>query len=749
MIFIAVLAVVVAAGSASWLLPQATAPTWEQPLNQDSGYSRELLATGNQDEVPVVGEATGYAFVRMSLVKRIDGETVLADPFSDTVFRTVTAEEERIIGANPYAIDRYGEPADGQLMLTFDDGPSAEYTTQILDVLEEEGVPATFFSIGANVVANPDVFRRIVDDGHMVGNHTMNHLTDWTESDAQNREELIATDRAMRSVADYATRLFRMPEGNAEFKPLALLQAQQLGYLHVDMDLDTWDWTYGPDEAVPVPELDGQGHIVVMHDGGLENDRTATVAMLKDLIQEAKAQGYSFTTMEPMLEDEFVPAADVESGIVDDTSTALTAAVKVAPNAVNAALFWFWTGSLAIVCLFYITLALIGHRRQKRRIWRDIPDSELPLVTVVLPVFNEEPVVARTLDSLRTSDYPNLEVIAVNDGSTDSTLQILEAYATTWPQLRVVTQPNGGKSVASNHGIMLARGEIVVTLDGDTLFEPQTIRMLARHFYDPSGKRPVGAVAGHVKVGNRRNILTAWQSLEYLGGICVNRMAEGVANAISVAPGACTAWRTEALRQAGGYSHDTLAEDMDLTLSMHRLGYSVRQENQAIAWTEAPMTIRSLTKQRLRWTYGNLQVLWKHSDMILRPKFGVLGMLALPYNLFSFFVYMILLPIIALLVVATLMAGNWQDVLVFAAFGMILHAVMSVIAISMVKESPWHLLIVPIYRFIFEPLRAYLIYAALIQALKGRMVGWYKPERTNSVIGLDEVGERADQPVTV
>lgn len=742
----AVLAVVVAVGSMSWLLPQATAPTWDQPLNQDPSYPRELLATGNPDAVPVVGESTGYAFVRIALVKRIDGKTVLADPYSDTIFRTVTAEEERIIGSNPYAIDRYGKPADGQLMLTFDDGPNAAYTTQILDVLEEEDVPATFFAIGENVVANPDVFQRIVDDGHMVGNHTMNHLTDWTESDERHREELIATDRAMRSVADYASRLFRMPEGNAEFKPLALLQAQQLGYLHVDMDLDTWDWTYDAGEKIPVPDLNGEGHIVVMHDGGLENDRSATVDLLRELIREAKAEGYTFTTMEPMLEDEYVPTSDADSGLVDDTSTALTAAVKVAPDAVNATLFWFWTGSLAIVCLFYITLALIGHRRQQRRVWRDVPDAELPLVTVVLPVFNEEPVVARTLDSLRASDYPNLEVVAVNDGSTDNTLQILEEYALTWPSLRVVTQPNGGKSMASNHGIMLAKGEIVVTLDGDTLFEPQTIRMLARHFYDPSGNRPVGAVAGHVKVGNRKNILTAWQSLEYLGGICVNRMAESVANAISVAPGACTAWRTEALRQAGGYSHDTLAEDMDLTLSMHRLGYSVRQENQAIAWTEAPMTVRSLAKQRLRWTYGNLQVLWKHSDMILRPKFGVLGMLALPYNLFSFFVYLVLLPVIALLVVATLVAGNWQDVLVFAAFGVILHAMVSVIAIRMVRESPWHLLIVPIYRFIFEPLRAYLIYAALIQALKGKMIGWYKPERTNSVIELDEINERAEQP---
>ena len=129
-----------------------------------------------------------------------------------------------------------------------------------------------------------------------------------------------------------------------------------------------------------------------------------------------------------------------------------------------------------------MVLALINNRRQKKRLWPDIKDEEWPFVSVVLPVFNQELVVAKTLDALRASDYPRMEVVAINDGSTDGTLAVLSDYARTWPQLRVIDQPNGGKSAASNHGINQSRGDIVITLDGDTLFEPQTIKMFARHF---------------------------------------------------------------------------------------------------------------------------------------------------------------------------------------------------------------------------------------------------------------------------
>ncbi len=728
-----------AAGAVSWIVPQALAQPWERPLHQENGYPRELIATGDQENIPLLGDASN-PFSRIGLVEETEAGTVLRSPFSEDVFRVLTDEERELVGDSPYVMERFGELPEKQLMLTFDDGPDATYTGEILDVLSAEGVPATFFSVGTNVVGQPELFRRIVREGHMVGNHTMTHTTAW-DNDLRNREELIGTDRAMRSVGSYATHLFRLPTGDPDNKALPILEAQQLGYLHVDFDYDTHDWEAAPGETVDLPALDGEGHIVLMHDGG--GDRTATVAALKELITEAKAQGYTFSTLAPIVPEGYLPAADTEPVLADDATALAVAGLTVAPDVVMTWLFWFGIGSLTLMSALYVVLALIGHRRQTRRAWPELPEDRLPLVSVILPVFNEEPVIARTLTALRASDYPNLEVIAVDDGSTDRTLAIMREHAASWPALTVITQPNGGKSIASNHGIMAARGEIVVTLDGDTLFEPQTVRMFARHFYAQDAKRPVGAVAGHVKVGNRTGLLTMWQSLEYISGICVTRMGEGVAGAISIVPGACAAWRKEALQAAGGYSHDTLAEDADLTMTLQKLGWAVVQENRAVAWTEAPMTVRGLAKQRLRWTYGNLQALWKHAGMLFRPRYGFLGMVALPYTLLATLVPLVFLPLTVLMAGINLAAGNWQPIAAFAAFVLAIHAVICVLAIRMVGESWTHLLVVPVYRIIYEPLRAYLLYASLLQALRGRMIGWYKPERTNSVIDLTPAADPA------
>nr|WP_277351855.1 bifunctional polysaccharide deacetylase/glycosyltransferase family 2 protein [Arthrobacter sp. SF27] len=601
-----------------------------------------------------------------------------------------------------------------------------------MDLLLREGVPSTFFSLGQNVVKNPDVFQRIIREGHMVANHTMSHIDFYEHGDVRNREELIGTDRIMRSVGGYATRLFRIPKGDPDNNALAVLQAQQLGYLHVDMDMDTLDWSYDPGEEIPVPELDGDGHIILMHDGG--GDRSGTVAVLAKLIEQAKDKGYTFTTLAPIVPTGYLPVKSYEAGLVDHATAAVNTLYMVAPPTLISWLFWFGIGSLTLMTLAYIVLALIGHRRQTRKQWSALDEASLPLVSVILPVFNEEPVILKTLQALKNSDYTAMEVIAVNDGSTDNTLAVMNEFARDWPGLRVLTQANGGKSAASNFGIAMARGEIIVTLDGDTLFESQTVRMLARHFCDPDGGDRVGAVAGHVKVGNRRNLLTAWQSLEYISGICVTRMAEGLVGAISIVPGACAGWRKEALDVVGGYSHDTMAEDADLTLCIQRLGYRIVQENKAVAWTEAPMTVSGLAKQRLRWTYGNIQALRKHYTMILRPKYGVLGMVALPYALLSTLVPLVFMPLTVVVAGISLANGNWQSIAWFALFVAVTHFVISVIALTMVKESLWHLLMVPIYRLIYEPLRAYLLYAALIQAMRGQVVGWYKPERTNSVI---------------
>ncbi|SLK13840.1 bifunctional polysaccharide deacetylase/glycosyltransferase family 2 protein [Arthrobacter sp. P2b] len=714
------------------ILPAATAPVRPAQQNQAVAYPRQLLNLQDLESIPRIGPDKGLAtFHRIAVVERVDGKTLLEDPFSDAVWREATPDETLLIGASPYVVEAYGLPLERTLMLTFDDGPDPTYTPEILDLLSREGVPATFFSVGDNVVKYPDLLRRIVREGHMVGNHSESHIDFWSHDDVYNRQQIIGMDRIMRAVSNYESRLFRIPTGDPENNTLALLLSQQLGYLHVSFDLDTRDWEHGPAESIALPELSGPGHVVLVHDGG--GDRTATIDMLKEFIPQAKAQGYTFTTLQPLLPPEFVPQHNVPASIEDNVTLAALTSYLVTPNVLLTWLFWFGIGSLTILTFLFVILALVNNSRQKKRQWDEVKETEWPFVSVVLPVYNEELVVAKTLDALRASDYPLMEVVAVNDGSTDGTLAVLTEYATTWAALRVINQPNGGKSAASNHGIDESCGQVVVTLDGDTLFEPQTIKMFARHFLAPRSGKEVGAVAGHVKVGNRQNLITAWQSLEYLSGICVTRMAEGLMGAISIVPGACAAWRREALVRAGGYSHDTMAEDADLTLSLQRLGYSIVQENQAVAWTEAPLTVRGLFKQRLRWTYGNIQTLYKHRAMIFNPKYGALGMLSMPYALISVLVPLVFMPLTVVVAVISLTHGEWQAIAIFSAFVAATHMLISIVAVLMVHENLLHLLMVPAYRLIYEPLRAYVVFGSAIQALRGSAVGWYRPARTNSV----------------
>src|ERR1700760_4798882 len=344
-------------------------------------------------------------------------------------------------------------------MLTFDDGPDAKFTPQWLDVLSREQVPPTFFAIGSNIVKNPEIFKRIIREGHMAGNHTMTHIDFDEHGDFRNREEIIATDRVVRATTAYGSRLFRIPKGDPDHNVLALLQAQQLGYVSVDQDVDTLDWKVPPGNDAEVPPLDGRGHVVLLHDGG--GNRTATIRLLEKLIAEAKRQGYSFTTLAPLVPHQYLPAKGVQTYPADHATYLALQLVDRVPSTILGFLFWLGTGSLTIMSFLYLVLALLSQYRQNRVRWPDYPDSKLPFVSVVLAAYNEEKVIQRTLRELRRSDYPQtrFEVLAVNDGSKDKTLSILKDCAKEWPQLRVVHKVNSGKSSAINNGLNNARSD--------------------------------------------------------------------------------------------------------------------------------------------------------------------------------------------------------------------------------------------------------------------------------------------------
>jgi cellulose synthase/poly-beta-1,6-N-acetylglucosamine synthase-like glycosyltransferase len=442
--------------------------------------------------------------------------------------------------------------------------------------------------------------------------------------------------------------------------------------------------------------------VLLMHDGG--NDHAATLVLVERLLKAAKAQGYTFVTMASLHPDGPASFGPAPASLTDRLTHWTFWGAHVLPGLLVQILFVLGAGTMAVVSVATVAL------------------------TVVIAAYNEERVIAKTIASLRRSTYRDLEVLVVDDGSTDGTADAVRAVD--WHRVRVVTRPNGGKASALNLALTEVRSDLVITFDADTVVRPSTVGVLVRHFADPR----VGAVAGQVKVGNRRGLITRWQSLEYLTAIGLDRTAQSLLGAIMVVPGACAAWRRTAVLEAGGFDHRTLAEDCDLTLSLQRAGWRVEQDHDAIALTEVPQSPRSLVKQRFRWMFGTLQAVWKQRRMLLRPRYGVLGLVVMPYTVLSVLVPLVFLPLAYWLVVDSLLQGDVHTVLIYLGVLTAFHFVMAVVAVALMKERWWHLLVVPVYRVIYEPLRAYLLYSTALAVLRGRMVGWNKLDRHGTVV---------------
>jgi cellulose synthase/poly-beta-1,6-N-acetylglucosamine synthase-like glycosyltransferase/peptidoglycan/xylan/chitin deacetylase (PgdA/CDA1 family) len=707
------------AGLTVWLMPTALA--W----NRTASPTADSIADALPARLPLIGSGT---LLRVVQVRWIGSDPYAADPFTGRPWRRLSRAEMQQVGWNSYAIEQFGTPRQRQLALTFDDGPDPRNTPPLLDLLSRYHVPATFFDIGENVMAHPDLYRREVREGHLVGNHTYTHPQLSSHGSSRDHLQLVTTSRLMRGLDGPAVRYFRPPYGgddadSIEAAGAAILEAQQDGMATATFDVDTNDWQYGPHRTIPVPPLDGAGHVLLMHDGG--GDRTDTLVLVEKLIRSAKAKGYTFTTLDALASAPVRGQARSAPALIDRVTYWALWAVRELPGAVLQFLFVLGVGTMILVTSGNVVLALIVRRRDSRR----APPDHQPFVTVLIAAYNEAAVIEKTLLAVRASRYPALEAIVVDDGSTDGTVEILHRIAGTWPALRVIEARHGGKAAALNRGLTAARAEVVVTFDADTVVLPDTVGNLARHFADER----LGALAGLVKVGNRRGLLARWQSLEYISGITVERMAQSLLGAVMIVPGACAAWRRSAVLSVGGYSTDTLAEDCDLTLKLQHAGWRIGQDIDAMALTEAPTKPRALVRQRSRWMFGNLQAIWKHRTMLGRSRYGVLGLLVMPYAVVSNQLPLVFLPFVYLILVRALLIGHDAPVWLYLGGLTAFQFVVALCAVLMARERLWHLLIVPIYRLIYEPLRTYLLYASAIAILRGRPVGWSKVPRANSV----------------
>jgi cellulose synthase/poly-beta-1,6-N-acetylglucosamine synthase-like glycosyltransferase/peptidoglycan/xylan/chitin deacetylase (PgdA/CDA1 family) len=621
-----------------------------------------------------------------------------------------------------------GSPPGRRVALTFDDGPGP-WTPNILSVLRRDHVPATFFVIGSNAVRYRGLLAREFDEGFTIGNHTFTHVAPASVPGPLARLEVALTNSVVAGVTGREPRLFRPPYSStpdavtpADLRAYSALARR--GQIVVLATYDSEDWKRpGVDQIIrDATPRGGRGGVIMFHDGG--GNRSQTVAALQRLIPRLRARGYRFVSLESLLG---VPrgALDVPVGAIRRAQGSMlvdavvTAAIATEIALVGIAVVGFLT---ALRMVFVLVAALVQARRR-----RPSDATFLPPVSIVVPAHNEAAGVGPAVASIAASDYPTFEVLVVDDGSTDGTADVVERL--TVPGVRVVRQPNAGKAAALTRGIANAQHHVIVMVDADTLFEPDTLRRLVQPLRDPA----VGAVSGNAKVGNRSSLLGRWQHIEYVMGFNLDRRVYELFDCMPTVPGAVGAFRREALAAAGGVSGTTLAEDTDLTLAIGRAGWHVAYAPDARAWTEAPGTLRALWRQRYRWAYGTLQALWRHKSALIRRDPGPAGRRALPYLL----AYQIVLPLAAPLVDLFAVFGLvFLDPLAVAAYWLgftALQLVLAVVAFRLDGERLRPLWTLPLQQLVYRQLMYVVVFEAIVAALRGIRLPWMHNLHTGEV----------------
>ncbi len=620
---------------------------------------------------------------------------------------------------------------DKKLVLTFDDGPDPVWTPRVLDRLKAYNAHGVFFVTGTMASRHPELVERMVREGHEVGLHTFNHPDLSFQSTSRIDWELSENQLALAGAAGIRTSLFRPPYSSfsdaMDNKSWPVTQyIGGRGYITVLNDTDSEDWKRpGADAIIKRATPKGtQGSIVLMHDSG--GDRSQTVAALDRFLPQMKARGYTFANLTEALG---APSAQTPvTGFELWKGKAFVTAVAFSENTTSVLVGGLAVVGLLVFARFGLMLILsFAHARKVRK--RDFSwgDPITEPVTVLVPAYNEKECIESTVRSLMASDHP-IEIIVIDDGSSDGTADIVEAMGL--PGVRVVRQVNSGKPEALNNGIRNARFDLIVMMDGDTVFEPSTVRELVQPFGDPR----VGAVAGNAKVGNRDSLIGAWQHIEYVMGFNLDRRMYDVLRCMPTIPGAVGAFRRQALERVGGMSEDTLAEDTDITMAMHRDGWHVVYAEKARAWTEAPETVQQLWSQRYRWSYGTMQAIWKHRRALVeRGPSGRFGRVGLP--LVSLFMVLapLLAPLIDVFLLYGLVFGPTQKTIIAWLGVLCIQAVCAAYAFRLDRERMIHLISLPLQQLLYRQLMYVVLLQSWITALTGGRLRWQKLRRTGTV----------------
>ncbi|HTB96479.1 MAG TPA: glycosyltransferase [Terracidiphilus sp.] len=729
---------------------------WDKPSNPTSLQALDAVAPGH--EVDSEGEGD---IMRVTELPQQGKRTVEVDTDETDPRKKLIIDEHMDVYPRTYTVQYYGYHAN-EVALSFDDGPDPKWTPRILDALKKRNVKGTFLIIGEEALENIGLIKRELREGHEIGNHTYTH-PDISEVSARELDlEVKLTERLFASKLNVQPLYFRPPydvdeEPDTDDQAAPVERIQREGYIVVGNKIDTDDWDERvhktPTEITEsvLEQLDRmktkpqfRGSIILMHDGG--GDRSATLAALPMLIDTLRAHGYTFVPVSALMGKttaEVMPPLSFwqQMRSLPDSMAFSTLAVIG-----NFIVFVFFVGDVLMSARLLLVglFAVIDRLRRPHRV---ASEGFNPRVAVLVPAYNEEKVIVRTVRSVLHSDYENLRVIVIDDGSSDNTFEVArEAYRREIEagRVQVLTKANGGKAAALNHALENIEEEFYVGIDADTLIAADSITKLLPHFEDPT----VGAVAGNAKVGNRVNLWTRWQALEYITSQNFERRALDLFNVVTVVPGAIGAWRTKAVKAAGGYPLNTVAEDADLTMNLLEHQYKVVYEDRALAFTEAPIDASGLMRQRFRWSFGILQSVWKHRAAFVRNK--AMGLFALP-NILIFQMFLPLVsPFIDLMFLAGIVhylidrhyhpeaasAASFMKLLAYFGTFLLIDFVTSTVAFSLERRHPankgdgWLLFHIWLQRFAYRQVFSIVLFKTLKRAIDGKPFNWDKLERT-------------------
>jgi poly-beta-1,6 N-acetyl-D-glucosamine synthase len=552
----------------------------------------------------------------------------------------------------------------------------------------------------------------------------MGALSPW-----QQDLQLSLTDKAIAGATGLHTRLYRPPySGRAadlsgrEYASARL--ASKAGRYIVLANSISYDWLPGSVSTVATNAIppNQQSSIVMFHDGG--GNRHHTVAALDRLIVLLQHQGYRFTSV-----SEFAGLTRHDVMVHASLAERVQGLTLVTTSWFShwaTTLFGALTTLLLILCIIRALAVVTFARRHRRRSRRAIVDPAFtPPVSIIVPAYNEAAGIASAVRSLAAVDYPDFEIIVVDDGSIDRTSDIVADLGL--PHVTLVRQKNAGKATALNTGLAHARHDVLVLVDGDTVLEPQALRALVQPLCDPT----VGAVSGNPKVANPKGLIGRWQHIEYVISCSVERRMFDVLECMPCVPGAIGAYRRIVLDTVGRVSRDTLAEDTDLTMAVQRAGWRVRYQPDARAWTEVPGSMRDLWRQRYRWSYGTLQAMWKHRRSVRENgPGGHLGRRGIPYLAFYTLVLPILSPVVDVFALYGLtVVDPVNAILMWLAINLITIAV-GAYAFHLDGESPSVLVLLPLQQFVYRQLMYGVVLHAIKSALLGIRVRWQRIART-------------------